>query len=446
MFGWFAPKCPLDTVQKCWTERRMRWLADRLGIERMRKAPLVHPTEEYFPDPYDGSKASIRRYFDRVCGYMGVPAHTLTMEVRPDDHLPGAAGLYERGARSNICIAQSQIDDPMRLVATIAHEVAHEVLLGGNLLDASTPDHEDVTDLLTVFLGMGVFPANATVRHEAYTTGNWSFFSINKQGYLSSMALGYALALFAFVREDTSVRWASHLRPDAAGGLKAGLRYLEKTGDTLFDATAASVPLSRPKPADLVEHLQSRSATVRLNAVWDVAEHEVKEFDVMVRLQGCLDDPDADIPGEAARALADFGPAAAAAVPKLVDTLWSPNASTRTGAATALGAIRQNPDVVVPELAALLAEGDPPIVTAAAEAITCFEGDGKPAVPKILPALEQALNSGNVPLIHTLLGTLRAVIGDPFLTVRDYFKARDADLARLALDMLREFQQQGHVP
>src|SRR5437762_1035354 len=35
MFGWFAPKCPLATWEKVWTETRMRWLADRFGVRRL---------------------------------------------------------------------------------------------------------------------------------------------------------------------------------------------------------------------------------------------------------------------------------------------------------------------------------------------------------------------------------------------------------------------------
>ena len=46
MFGLFAPRCPLETAEKAWVERRMSWLADRLGLERMLKAPAVVPTDE----------------------------------------------------------------------------------------------------------------------------------------------------------------------------------------------------------------------------------------------------------------------------------------------------------------------------------------------------------------------------------------------------------------
>jgi len=54
--------------------------------------------------------------------------------------------------------------DPMSLVATMAHELGHVILLGGNLLTHDTPDQEPMTDLLTGFTGLGIFTANSAAR------------------------------------------------------------------------------------------------------------------------------------------------------------------------------------------------------------------------------------------------------------------------------------------
>ncbi|MBX9626456.1 MAG: hypothetical protein K2X82_21830 [Gemmataceae bacterium] len=53
MLGWLFPRCPVGTVDKAWVERRMRWLAGRFGADRLRRAVVVRPTPEFFPDPYD---------------------------------------------------------------------------------------------------------------------------------------------------------------------------------------------------------------------------------------------------------------------------------------------------------------------------------------------------------------------------------------------------------
>ena len=64
-------------------------------------------------------------------------------------------GHYVHGEQSVIRIAKSQLAEPARLIATLAHELAHELLLGGGLLSASATDHEWVTDLLPVYFRFG---------------------------------------------------------------------------------------------------------------------------------------------------------------------------------------------------------------------------------------------------------------------------------------------------
>ena len=61
MFGWFAPKCPLGTYEKKWTESRMRWLVDKLGLERLLQTEVILPTDKYFPEPYQGKPADAHR-------------------------------------------------------------------------------------------------------------------------------------------------------------------------------------------------------------------------------------------------------------------------------------------------------------------------------------------------------------------------------------------------
>lgn len=209
MLGWLATRCPLDTADKAWTERRMLWLATRFGLDRLRAARVILPTAEFFPDPYRGDEASARAYFDRMCGYLAVPIGSVTLEVLDDDRMPGAAGLYEQRERSHIFVARSGLATLPHLLATFAHELAHELLLKGGHLTRDTPDHERVTDLLPVFLGAGVFLANATVESTSESTGTYHSWSISRRGYLNSITLGYALALFAFGRGEDRPAWAS---------------------------------------------------------------------------------------------------------------------------------------------------------------------------------------------------------------------------------------------
>lgn len=172
MLTWLSPKCPLATGEKMWTESRMCWLAGKLGLDRLIGAEVVLPEHRYFPDPFAGTPADARRIFDRVCGYMRLDPNRFDLDVVPDDDIPGFAGEYIEGERPRIVLAFTQLLDPERLVATIAHELAHDILLGGKLVTLDVQDHEPLTDLVPVFLGLGLFMANAPLRDRNATESN----------------------------------------------------------------------------------------------------------------------------------------------------------------------------------------------------------------------------------------------------------------------------------
>lgn len=249
MFGWFKPTCPVEPAERTWAGGRMRWLQSEFGPGPAR-GPVVLPTPEFFPEPYGGSEEDGRVLVGRVCRYMGVAPGGLEVvfytERRPfpmegfQSH-HGAAGLYEQSAwGARIQIERAALRDPLTLVATTAHELAHLLLLGGNRLTGDEPDHEQVTDLLTVYLGLGVFTANSRVRSQASHDGLTESWEIRRLGYLSQQLVGYALALYARLREEDAPAWASHLCPDVRSYFKQAQRWLKKGGTSLEEAKPAS--------------------------------------------------------------------------------------------------------------------------------------------------------------------------------------------------------------
>src|SRR5262245_39525918 len=215
MFDWFRPRCPVDPPDKVWIERRMTWLAHVLGIRRCRDAQVELPTPHYFPDPYGGKEADVRPLLDRVCGYMGVDSGRIDLQFFDECFVDGrsALGFYESRNRERIEINRSELADPISLVGTLAHEVAHAILLGEHHIDWEVADHEYVTDLLTVFLGLGVFTANSVMRESYIRGGGWYSWEIGARGYLSERSFGYALALFAWMRGEKGGTWEEQLRP-----------------------------------------------------------------------------------------------------------------------------------------------------------------------------------------------------------------------------------------
>src|SRR5262245_14406851 len=212
MFGWFGskPECPVDLPTSQWIERRWAWLTQEFGAERLRAARVILPTPEFFPDSYTGTDGDARRMLDRVCGYMGIAPETVELSLYQDrnpvydgEWRQGTAGLYhEEAGKFRVWVEVGNLDDPLALVATMAHELGHVHLLGHGRVSPDADDHEPLTDLLTVYLGMGIFTANSVIREHYWDLGTTSGWRIGRRGYLSMPMYGYALALFAEARGE----------------------------------------------------------------------------------------------------------------------------------------------------------------------------------------------------------------------------------------------------
>jgi hypothetical protein len=146
------------------------------------------------------------------------------------------SGLYAAESQKvRIRIDSSHLDDPESLVATYAHELAHAHLLGQGRILPDEPDCEPLTDLATVFFGLGIFGANVAFRQESYFLGNHHATSQSRQGYLTVEQWAYALALFACLRGEQRPAWVRYLRHNVRGPCRAGLACL-KAGDGILAA------------------------------------------------------------------------------------------------------------------------------------------------------------------------------------------------------------------
>jgi hypothetical protein len=244
--GWFTPKCPVGAEEKGWIEEAMLWLVEEFGAETLRGVTVVLPTDEFFPEPFPADEEGARVLVGRVCGYMGVDPARVSVEFFADREgalrrgLPsyesahgGTAGHYrKRRGKFVVSFEASQVNEPAALVATAAHELAHARLLGEARTHAGREDHEPLADLLTVFLGMGVFTGNAVLGFSQWTDAFTQGWRTERRGYLTERMFGYALALFAWLRGERRPAWAKHLEGDTRAYFKSAHKYLEKTGDT----------------------------------------------------------------------------------------------------------------------------------------------------------------------------------------------------------------------
>jgi hypothetical protein len=238
MLGWFRskPQCPVDPATRGWVDERWAWLEDQFGLERLLDTEVILPRPEYFPDPYHGTERDVRRMLDRVCGYMDIDPAAVCLSLYEDrnpvyegDWRHGTAGLYHPEAgRFRIWVEVSNLNDPLALAGTLAHELGHVHLLGHGRISEEVEDHEPLTDLLTVYFGLGVFTANSVLRENSWHAGAVSGWSMGRRGYLGMPVYGYAFALFARARGEDGSAWSAELRLDVRSAFKDAMRFLSQ--------------------------------------------------------------------------------------------------------------------------------------------------------------------------------------------------------------------------
>jgi len=241
MFGFSRTRLPVTAEQQQWVDGSFVRLASIIGADRL-FAPTVLPTAEFFPDPYNpNSPESLSLMASRVARSMEIDPtqieltlfqthHDVTRTLVPfgNWNSSGAGGLYfhDPDRRTRISINQTQMKNPMALVGTLAHEFGHVILLRPGLVKRDEPDMEPLNDLLTVFLGFGIFSANSAFQFEQYTTNESQGWSTQRLGYLSEEVWGYALARYALERDELKPAWRKHLVTNIATYMERSLAWL----------------------------------------------------------------------------------------------------------------------------------------------------------------------------------------------------------------------------
>lgn len=244
-----ASECPVGFGSQAWIEASLSWFAGQFG-ESTALGQVAIPSAPLIPSPYSATPEQIDQLVGRVCAMMSVDASTITVELfggdtaRPERGRRAVGHYYQRNGQSIIGLDVREASDPAKLIAIIAHELGHVRLLGEGRITWARGDDERLTDLVTVYLGFGVFTTNAALSFEKVMRG-WSVQpsgylderSLNgakhnvgyaRLGYLSEPEMGYALACYGWLRQETDPAWAAHLDPGPRAYLRQGLAYLRQ--------------------------------------------------------------------------------------------------------------------------------------------------------------------------------------------------------------------------
>ena len=246
MWGIFRSAPLVSPESASWQFETFRWLMRNAGgYAVFRSTPLVLPTDEFFPDKGLRGHDGVRALFDRVRHHAGMAEWPCELRAQEEDephHIAemvnvqrsseSAAGTFSIGGETSavpvITYNPAISRDPMALVATFAHELAHYLCAtfpeeppGGE------PMHEPATDLTAVFMGFGIFLANSSFKFDQFSEGTTLGWRAGTQGYLPESELIFALAICCSLHEDPwkdqLIHLDNHLRPI----LKKAMKQLE---------------------------------------------------------------------------------------------------------------------------------------------------------------------------------------------------------------------------
>lgn len=216
------------------------WTIERFGEGYLSLKKMITP-HDFFFDGYENDRKRFLIIARRVSMIMDVPfddiefvitsnntnQKVLDKMISPGVKWKGNAGLYQDDhyGKPTVFIDDSNLDNPIMLVAVLAHELAHYKLLYQLQTDA---DNEYLTDLLTVFFGFCAFNPNVAVDYRKREEIGKYGWSIGKTGYLNEYEFGYVVAKWVLLFDLEVRALKEYLKPNVYDSYKRTLKYLNK--------------------------------------------------------------------------------------------------------------------------------------------------------------------------------------------------------------------------
>ena len=249
MFGWFRKGTLLGGELSQWQFDCFGWLLRHCGgMDALRQRPLVQPTPRFFPERGLTGQAMAEALFARVRDYAGMADWPCELHVQEADPNPlvaptllvqnspsSPAGTFR--ATEGGAIITYRLDrahDPMSLVATFAHELAHYRTAG-----CSEPPPggwevwEHATDLAAVFLGFGLFLANSRFNFSQFSDGQTMGWKWRQQGYVSEPEILHMHAIRCALLGTPARDTLEHLKSSLHGIYRRVLRDVERSAGEL---------------------------------------------------------------------------------------------------------------------------------------------------------------------------------------------------------------------
>lgn len=237
----------LDADDEAWQVETWAWFLKEFGgVDALRRrAALVTPTAKFFPATGQDGEARVAHIFDCVKRLAGMAdwhcrliAQPRSAELslaplaalKPIKRAPAGTFAFD-GNEATISYDPANEGDPFTLITVFIHELAH-YLLASHVDNApgGKEVHEYTTDLMTVYLGFGVFGANSAFNFSQFTGVRSQGWRTSRLGYLGERAWVFALAVFLELRGQDLDEVKPFLKNHLFVELRKARRHIVKRG------------------------------------------------------------------------------------------------------------------------------------------------------------------------------------------------------------------------
>lgn len=247
MFKFFKSKSLLSQPDIEFQVATFKWLLKNFGGDDFYKTiNLVLPTKEYFPSKVDSPEGAAIETFEAVKKHAGLENWACKLEIQEEDANPVVAptlaiqngpasphGTFQETEENEVIITYNPAlaSQPIQLIATFAHELAHYLTATSKEEPPGGWDNwEFATDITATFLGFGVFMSNSAFSFSQFSNSDAQGWKSSRNGYLSETEHIYALAIFNGLKGLPIESASEHLKPHLKKLLKKAHKELVKSG------------------------------------------------------------------------------------------------------------------------------------------------------------------------------------------------------------------------
>ncbi|MEO1051109.1 MAG: hypothetical protein AAFX87_10795 [Bacteroidota bacterium] len=240
---WNNKKSPITPEDEEWLISCFHWFQQTFGID-LKEQEIFSPTTGFIGFEYKGTEGDVLDLVNLVAYKMNVDESSSINVYFFDEFQPmeftdeAVMSNYEEGSKLanglyteltdgiyEIGIERTLIKDPISLIATIAHEVAHIKLLGE---DAIEENDEPLTDIVASLFGFAIFLANTSLNKMTTWSGNthtgWRIGG--GAGYVHHKLYAFLIGYWLNQKGHNEEDWFEYLEKDILSDVKKTLKYL----------------------------------------------------------------------------------------------------------------------------------------------------------------------------------------------------------------------------